>query len=62
MNGGHNMLQRFTQLAEAAGPGERSAVRATQAWPYLIARAHNRQTVRYLELAHHGRGVHAGGG
>lgn len=56
------MLQRFTQLAEAAGPGERSAVRATQAWPYLIARAHNRQTVRYLELAHHGRGVHAGGG
>lgn len=32
------------------GTGQRSAIRATQAWAYLIGRARNRQLVRYAEL------------
>ncbi|WP_157270696.1 hypothetical protein [Azohydromonas aeria] len=40
----------FNDETEGAGVGERGPVRALQAWQYLIARAANRQIVRYKEL------------
>jgi hypothetical protein len=40
----------FDELAKEAEVGEKSAVRALQAWIYLIAKASNRQLVTYKEL------------
>lgn len=47
------MLTTFNDAANAKpeGTGERSAIRALQAWQYLIAKASNRQTLRYGELS-----------
>ena len=45
------MIQWFTDVAEQAETGRKSAVRAVQAWQYLIAKASNKQLVRYGELA-----------
>jgi hypothetical protein len=44
------MTQQFTAIAKNADTGMKSAVRALQAWQYLIAKAHNRQIVKYDEL------------
>ena len=40
----------FNEVTNAADTGEKSAVRALQAWQYLIAKASNRQIVKYDEL------------
>lgn len=45
------MVRLFKDVAEQAEIGRKSAVRAVQAWQYLIAKASNRQLVRYGELA-----------
>jgi len=45
------MYQTFDEITNAADTGKKSSVRALQAWQYLIARAANRQLVRYGELA-----------
>jgi hypothetical protein len=47
---GGNMFRWFNQMTEEAGAGEKSAVRALQAWQYLIGKATNRQIVQYKEL------------
>ena len=44
------MFRWFNQMTEEAGAGEKSAVRALQAWQYLIGKATNRQIVQYKEL------------
>lgn len=44
------MLKMFNDMTDSAGSGEKSAVRALQAWQYLIAKAANRQMVQYEEL------------
>lgn len=44
------MLRWFTDEANAAGSGAKAAVRALQAWQYLIAKAANRQIAQYEEL------------
>lgn len=44
------MLRWFNKMTEEAGAGEKSAVRALQAWQYLIGKAANRQIVQYEEL------------
>ncbi len=44
------MVITFDKLVEEKGTGEKSAVRALQAWIYLIAKASNRQIVTYKEL------------
>jgi putative restriction endonuclease len=44
------MLQTFDELNEKAETGEKSAVRALQAWQFLIGKARNRQIVQYEEL------------
>ncbi|MCI0366700.1 MAG: hypothetical protein L0219_22785 [Phycisphaerales bacterium] len=44
------MPQWFTDVANAADTGEKSATRALQAWQYLIAKASNRQIARYDDL------------
>jgi hypothetical protein len=48
-NGGI-MVSWFDEVTETAGTGEKSAVRALQAWQYLIGKASNRQLVQYEEL------------
>ena len=45
------MCKTFDDITNAAESGKKSSVRALQAWQYLIARASNRQLVRYGELA-----------
>lgn len=45
------MAELFKDLVEAADTGSKAAIRALQAWQYLIASAHNRQTVRYKNLS-----------
>lgn len=47
------MMRTFNDAVNGRpeGTGERSALRALQAWQYLIGRAHNRQMVRYGELS-----------
>jgi len=45
------MPKFFSDLVNAAETGKKSAIRALQAWQYLIAKASNRQLVRYTELA-----------
>ncbi len=44
------MYKLFDDVVESAETGVKSAVRALQAWQYLIGRATNRQIVRYDEL------------
>jgi len=44
------MVRRFEDLVNKAETGRKSAIRALQAWQYLIAKAVNRQIVRYDEL------------
>jgi hypothetical protein len=45
------MVQYFSEMVKSASTGEKSAIRALQAWQYLIGKAYNRQTIRYGELA-----------
>lgn len=47
------MTRAFTDTvnAQPEGTGARSALRALQAWQYLIAHAHHRQTLRYADLS-----------
>ncbi|MEW6618882.1 MAG: hypothetical protein AB1422_05985 [bacterium] len=45
------MVRLFSDLVEEADPGEKSAIRALQAWQFLAGKANNRQTVRYGDLA-----------
>ena len=45
------MLKYFDTLTEQAEGGTRGAVRAQQAWQYLVAKASTRSLVRYQELA-----------
>ncbi len=44
------MRRWFNEVTENAAIGNKSAVRALQAWQYLIAKAVNRQIVQYEEL------------
>lgn len=44
------MTRLFTNEANNAETGKKSAVRALQAWQYLISKAANRQIVKYDEL------------
>ncbi len=44
------MVRWFTDVVNAADTGEKSAVRALQAWQYLIGKANNRQIAQYDEL------------
>ena len=46
------MPKTFTELTNQTETGRKSAVRALQAWQYLIARASNRQIIRYEDLRH----------
>lgn len=43
-------VQLFSDLVEQAPTGEKSVIRAIQAWQFLIGKAMNRQIVRYKEL------------
>lgn len=43
-------MPTFNEVVEVAGVGEKSAIRALQAWQYLIAQAENRRIVKYDEL------------
>jgi len=47
---GEDMPTWFNDVVEQAATGERAAIRALQAWQYLIGKASHRQTVRYEEL------------
>jgi hypothetical protein len=44
-------MKTFDELVNDADTGKKSVIRAVQAWQYLIAKATNRQLVRYDELA-----------
>lgn len=44
------MISTFDDLTNKAKSGQKSSVRALQAWQYLIGKAHNRQIVKYDEL------------
>ena len=44
------MIRWFREEADSAEVGRRSAIRALQAWQYLIGKAAARQIVRYDEL------------
>ena len=44
------MVREFNSVTDSADTGEKSAVRALQAWQYLIGKAANRQIVQYEEL------------
>jgi hypothetical protein len=44
------MFRWFTDVVKDADSGEKSAIRALQAWQYLIAKANNRQIAQYEEL------------
>ena len=48
--GGGTMCQLFDDVVENAKTGVKSAVRALQAWQYLIGKAANRQIIQYNEL------------
>lgn len=45
------MIQEFTDLVNSVRTGEKAAIRALQAWQYLIGKAYNRQIIRYSDLA-----------
>lgn len=40
----------FTHVVNAADTGEKSAIRALQAWQYLISHASSRRIARYHDL------------
>jgi len=44
------MVSMFDDVTNEAKTGKKSAVRALQAWQYLIGKAANRQIVKYDEL------------
>ena len=44
------MISMFDDVTNEANTGRKSAVRALQAWQYLIGKAANRQIVKYDEL------------
>lgn len=44
------MTSKFDDLTDKMATGKKSAVRALQAWQYLIGKATNRQIVKYDEL------------
>jgi hypothetical protein len=44
------MLRSFNKITEDSATGTKSAVRALQAWQFLIGKAANRQIVQYEEL------------
>jgi hypothetical protein len=44
-------MKTFNELTNDAVTGKKSIIRALQAWQYLIAKAANRQTLRYEELS-----------
>ena len=44
------MIQWFNEETDSAESGRKSAIRALQAWQYLIGKAANRQIVQYEEL------------
>jgi hypothetical protein len=44
------MLMKFDDVVKSADSGMKSAIRAQQAWQYLIGKAFNRQISRYEEL------------
>jgi hypothetical protein len=44
------MVEWFNEVTNDAENGKKSAVRALQAWQYLIGKAANRQIVKYDEL------------
>ncbi len=44
------LLRRFTEVTNSTPTGRKSAVRALQAWQILIAKASNRQIIRYEHL------------
>ena len=44
------MVKMFDDVANNSKTGEKSAVRALQAWQYLIGKANNRQIAKYDEL------------
>jgi hypothetical protein len=44
------MVRWFDDVTNQAETGDKSAVRALQAWQYLIGKASNRQIVQYEEL------------
>lgn len=44
------MISMFSEAVNAAETGKKSAIRALQAWQYLIGKAANRQIVKYEEL------------
>lgn len=44
------MIVTFNKAVEAAETGTKSAIRALQAWQFLIAKASNRQIAQYDEL------------
>jgi len=43
-------MEYFDELVDKAETGRKSAIRALQAWQYLIGKASNRQIVKYDEL------------
>ena len=45
------MPKTFSELVADAESGRKSVIRALQAWQFLIAKAHNRQLVRYDDVA-----------
>jgi hypothetical protein len=45
------MYKRFSDVVADAESGRKSVIRAVQAWQYLITKAHNRQIVRYDDVA-----------
>ncbi len=44
-------MKTFDELVNDADTGKKAVIRAVQAWQFLIAKASNRQLVRYDELA-----------
>lgn len=47
----NTMPKKFNELVNKAEPGNKSAIRAVQAWIYLISKANQRQFIKYEELA-----------
>ena len=45
------MVNFFTDVTNGADEGNKSSVRALQAWQILVGKAYNRQIVRYDELS-----------
>ena len=45
------MIKLVSDLVNSAATGEKAAIRALQAWQFLVGKASSRQTVRYGDLA-----------